>query len=243
MAKVERIGPHELWLGDCREILPTLGKVDCVVTDPPYGIRLNTATARSSRHRGQSFGLSGSADFDPVYGDDAPFDPANFVTARQSIIWGGNHFCGRLPDGSKWLIWDKRCGGTPDDNADCEMAWTNLGGPARIHRQVWRGFFRQGEENAAISGAKVHPTQKPIELMRWCVEQTDATTILDPFCGSGTTGVACVKLGRRFVGIEIDERYFEIACKRVSDAMRQPDMFVEQAKPAAVQLEMLKAAE
>jgi len=223
------IGDARLLLGDCMDILPTLGKVDAVITDPPYGVSANTRTASTGRHNGKSFGLSGSSDYLPVFGDDKPFDPAPLLSFDVSIIWGGNHFCSRLPDASKWLIWDKRCGGTPDDNADCEIAWTNLKGQARIHRQVWRGFFRQGVENAAISGAKLHPTQKPLALMVWCIEQAGAVgSILDPFMGSGTTGVAAIQLGRKFIGIEKEERYFEIACRRIDDAYRQGALFPSQ---------------
>lgn len=222
----EVIGDCTLYLGDCLDILPTLGKVDAIVTDPPYGIAVNTATVSSGRHNGTGFGLSGSSDFAPVQGDNQPFDARLFLNFKQVILWGGNHFSHHLQGGPKWLIWDKRCGGTPDDNADCEIAWSNLKGPARIHRQVWRGFFRQGEENASISGAKVHPTQKPISLMLWCISMTSGV-VLDPFMGSGTTGVACARLQRPFIGIEINEGYFDIACSRIQDAYSRPDMFIE----------------
>lgn len=229
----EIIGNSELYLGDCRDLMSTLTAIEAVVTDPPYGVNLNTKTASSSRHRGGAFGLDKSVDALPVHGDNAPFDPSPFTQFHEAILWGGNHFCSRLPDASKWLVWDKRCGGTPDDNADCEIAWTNLKGPARIHRQVWRGFFRQGVENASISGAKVHPTQKPIALMDWCVSMIAGSVILDPFMGSGTTGVACAKAGKHFIGVEIESRYFDIACKRIDQAQRQGDMFVQPAEVMA----------
>jgi site-specific DNA-methyltransferase (adenine-specific)/modification methylase len=223
-----------LYCGDCLEVLPTLGKFDAVVTDPPYGVSLNTKTASSGRHRGAHFGLKMSEDAPAIIGDDRPFDPAPILAlSLPTIMWGGNHFCNSLPGSACWLIWDKRCGGTPDDNADCEMAWTNLSGQARIHRQVWRGFFRQGVENASISGAKLHKAQKPEALMLWCIGMvSDARTILDPFMGSGTTGVAAVKLGRKFTGIEIDPGYFDIACRRIEAALKEPDMFIEPPKKA-----------
>jgi site-specific DNA-methyltransferase (adenine-specific) len=240
MSRVETIGDCRLYLGDCLEVLesfPLCFKVDAVITDPPYGISANTRTASTGRHNGASFGLSGSSDYLPVYGDDSPFDPTPLLKFGPAIIWGGNHFCSRLPDSSKWLIWDKRCGGTPDDNADCEIAWTNIKGPARIHRQVWRGFFREGVENAAISGAKVHPTQKPVALMKWCLEQAGKPAVtLDPYMGSGTTGVAAVEMGLGFIGIERDPAYFDIACKRIEQACAQRPLFAP--APAAAMQQM-----
>jgi site-specific DNA-methyltransferase (adenine-specific) len=229
MGRVERIGLATLYLGDCREIAPGLERPAAVISDPPYGVSLNTRTVSTNRHRGGEFGLSGSADFPEVVGDDAPFDAAAWQDAAAAVVlWGGNHF-GGMPSASRWLVWDKRCGGAPDDNADCEMAWTNVGGPARIHRQLWRGFFRQGEENAAIAGAKEHPTQKPVALMRWCIEQAKVPpggVILDPYMGSGSTGVAAVTMGHPFIGIEIEPRYFDTACRRIEQAQRQPDLLI-----------------
>ena len=231
--RVEKIGLATLYLGDCREIAPGLERPAAVISDPPYGVSLNTRTVSTNRHRGREFGLSGSSDFPEVFGDDAPFDPSVWCNAAPAVVlWGGNHF-GGMPSASRWLVWDKRCGGTPDDNADCELAWTNVGGPARIHRQVWRGFFRQGEENAAIAGAKDHPTQKPVALMRWCIEQAKVPPgglILDPYMGSGSTGVAAMQMRHPFIGIEIEERYFDIACRRIEEAQRQGDLFRDAAE-------------
>jgi len=147
--------------------------------------------------------------------DDEPADmswlPGYGVPA---IVWGGNYF--DLPPTRCLLVWDKNNDGR--DFAEFEMAWTNLDSVARIFRMRPMG----------MDGGKVHPTQKPIELMRWCVDKVpSAQTVLDPFMGSGTTGIAAVKLGRRFIGIEIDQRYFDIACRRIEDAAKQPDMFIE----------------
>ena len=237
--RVETIGLATLYLGDCREIAPTLERPAAVISDPPYGVALNTRTAGTRRHRGQAFGLTRSADFPAVIGDEAPFDVSCWLGAADAVVlWGANHF-GMMPGASRWLVWDKRCGGTPDDNADCELAWSNVGGPARIHRQVWRGFFREGEENAAVSGAKEHPTQKPVALMRWCIEQAKVPPgglILDPYMGSGSTGVAAVEMRHPFVGIEIEPRYFDIACRRIEAAQRQGDLLrdlPETQEPAA----------
>jgi site-specific DNA-methyltransferase (adenine-specific) len=162
--------------------------------------------------------------FRPVAGDDKPFDPAPLLGFKQVILWGANHFCDKLPGRPHWLIWDKREGTTQDDNADCELAWTNLKGPARIHRQLWRGMCRKGEENIAAgrNSWRLHPTQKPIDLMSWCISQAGMPhTVIDPYMGSGSTGVAAVRLGLKFIGVEVDEEYFEIACGRIEDAQRQ----------------------
>lgn len=191
------IGPHVLYQGDCREILPTLGKVGAVVTDPPYGIGIT----RSNRIA-VSRGLGGKC------WDDAPAD-LSVLPNVPSIIWGGNYF--ELPPTRAPLVWDKNNAGR--DFADFEMAWTNLDMVAR--RFIMRPMN--------MDGGKLHPTQKPISLMEWCLGFLPAAdTILDPFMGSGTTGVACVREGRNFIGIELDPGYFDIACERIRKEMAQP---------------------
>lgn len=221
--KVEHLAEGvTLYLGDCREILPTLPKVDAVVTDPPYGIGFVHSGKGGKLARSTTFG--GVA----IVGDDAPFDPSPWLSFPSVILFGANHFADKLPPSPNWLVWDKREGVCSNDQADCEMAWTNLKGPARLTRHLWNGMLKASERGES----RVHPTQKPVEVMRWCIEQIGgADVILDPFMGSGTTGVAAVKLGRKFIGIEIEERYFSIACKRISDALKQPDMFIEKPKP------------
>jgi len=218
----ETIGDARLILGDCREVLPTLGKVDAVVTDPPYGIGYVHGGRRGKLARGVS-----------IIGDDAPFDPSSFLGFSRVVLFGANHFADKLPASANWLIWDKRDGVCRNDQADCEMAWTNLKGPARLIRHLWSGVLKDSERGEI----RVHPTQKPIAVMQWVIEQaTDTThTILDPFMGSGTTGVACAKLGREFIGIEIDASYFAIACRRIDDAYKQPRLFAD-AAPKPVQL-------
>ena len=195
----------DIYLGDCREILPTLPKVDLVLTDPPYGIGYRTSASRSV--------LAQAHDFSPVYGDDEPFDPSPLLRFPRLIIWGGNHFADKLPASPTWLIWDKRCGIAQNDSADCEIAWSNLGGPARVYRHLWMGMLRDSE-----NGETYHPNQKAIALMRWCIELAgdDIQTVLDPFMGSGTTLRAAKDLGRRAIGIEIEEKYCEIAVKRLA---------------------------
>lgn len=215
----EVIGNQTLYLGDCLAVMPLLGRVDAVVTDPPYGI--------GYVHSGGGGRLARSTvNLKPVIGDDAPFDPSPWVK-QPAILWGGNHFADKLPATQSWLTWDKRCADYSNDQADCEMAWTNLGFPARMFRHMWNGMLRGSESKVA----RVHPTQKPVALMEWCLGfLPDAKTILDPFMGSGTTLVACQKLGRHGIGIELDPDYFDIACRRVDEAARQPDLLIPETR-------------
>ena len=210
MSRVETIGDATLYLGDCLEILPTLGKVDAVVTDPPYGIGFGAKHTKWSANRGVILG-----DWDGEVPDVTPL----LSVAKDVIIWGGERF--NLPVTRGWLTWAK-----PDAAptfASTEFAWTNRDRPARHF------VYSVGATNGERVG---HPTQKPLALMKWCLGfLPDAHTILDPFMGSGTTGVACAKLGRKFIGIEIDPGYFEIACERIRKAYDQPDFFVDRPKP------------
>jgi DNA modification methylase len=202
--KVE-IGQSTLYLGDCINLLPMITKVDAVVTDPPYGISI-TKSNRLCKSRG----------FKDTGWDDKPpsTELINAIISKgnQAILWGGNYF--NLPPTRCFLAWDKLNEGR--DFADLEIAWTNLDKVARI--------FRMRPMN--MDGGKVHPTQKPIALMQWCIDKIDGNTILDPFMGSGSTGVACAKMGKTFIGIEREQKYFDIACKRIEDAYAQADMFI-----------------
>jgi len=221
--RVETIGDCTLYLGDCLEVMPTLGKVGAVCTDPPYGIALNVDGTRFSGGSEQSKLKRGKGKaYDAtILNDDRPFDPSPLLVGERQIIWGWNNFPDMLPRGAA-LVWLKR-----NDDAfgsflsDAELAWFSSGHGVYCFRDL---------SNAGISNDRQHPTQKPVPLMSWCVEKTSGT-ILDPYMGSGTTGVACVKLGRRFIGIEIEPKYFDIACRRIEDAYKQPDMFVKRPKP------------
>lgn len=231
----ETIGDCRLILGDCLEVLPTLGPVDAVVTDPPYGIALNTDNSRFSggdtasvKRRGSGVGTSGGA---PIHGDTEPVDPSFLASVgNEQIIWGWNNYPDRLPRGA-CLIWIKR-----NDAAfgsflsDAETAWYSRGHGVYCFRDL---------SNNGATRSRAHPTQKPLPLMEWCVSRTRGDTILDPFMGSGTTGVACVNLGRRFIGIEIDETYFDIACRRIEEAYRQPRLFDEEPAPKQIQRSLL----
>jgi site-specific DNA-methyltransferase (adenine-specific)/modification methylase len=212
------IGNATLYLGDCRDILPTLGKVDAVVSDWPYGIG-EAAGKNASRSA-----LAVAKDYGDDKWDDNPID-AELVAltraaGRWNILFGGNYY--ECPPTSCWLIWDKENGTT--DFADCELAWTNLPKAVRRLRYMWNGMLRANGEARGD-----HPTQKPIGVMKWAIGLLPEPneTILDPFMGSGTTGVAAVQMGRKFIGIEREERYFQIARKRIEDAQRQGDMFIK----------------
>ena len=207
------IGNATLYLGDCLDVLPTLPKVDAVITDPPYGINENSKKVAS---RVNAAAAKDYGDFD---WDKKP-PAAELIQAIRDrgefqAFFGGNYFA--LPPTSCWLVWDKLNSG---DFADCELAWTNW--PKAVRRLQWRwnGMIRQGNEE------RYHPTQKPLEVMKWVIELCPkAQTILDPFMGSGTTGVAAIQLGRSFIGIEREPKYFDIACKRIEQAVAQGQLF------------------
>ena len=211
----EVIGDATLYLGDCLEIMPTLGNVDAVVTDPPYGI---SEAAGKNKSRSN---LATAKDYGYSEWDAKPCSPEIITLMREisqyQIIFGGNYFA--LPLSSCWLVWDKMNGNS--DFADCELAWTNLPQAVRLIQWRWHGMIRKGREQRS------HPTQKPLGVMGWCIQQlpNDTQTILDPFMGSGTTGVACMNLGHKFIGIEIEPKYFDIACKRIDQAQRQGQLF------------------
>lgn len=216
------IGDCQLYLGDCLEILPTLGKVDAVVTDPPYGL--------ADKHDGGSW-KKGAKTFDMNRPPKKIFDIILDISKEQ-IIFGGNYFTDYLRPSMRWLIWDKGLSGFTA--SDFEMAWTSQ--HAATRRIIYsagneRGFAPKSTEDKKYINN--HPTQKPVGVMKWCIDfLPDANIILDPFMGSGTTGVACAKMGRKFIGIEMEPKYFDIACKRIEQAYAQPDMFVEPPKKA-----------
>ena len=199
------IGNATLFLGDCREILPTLPRVDAVITDPPYGIGMHGGKIGLATYETLSEWDNRPADVKPILDLGVP-----------TIIWGGNYF--HVPPAKCWLVWDKETQGVTTF-ADCELAWTNLDGSVRMVRHLWSGPYMKVKE------VRDHPTQKPVRVMQWCVEKTKSTIILDPFMGSGTTGVACMNLGRKFIGIEIEPTYFATSCERIENAQRQGRLF------------------
>ncbi len=190
-----------LYHGDCREIVPLLGRFDLILTDPPYGIGYE-----ASRYPGSSF-------VGVMHGDNLDFCPEFLLgISIDAIIWGGNNFANKLPIGG-WLVWDKRCCEKADAmfGSPFELAWCSKEDRYKIAR-----ILHGGVVNADGEHKRVHPTQKPIALMKWCITLAgDAQTILDPFAGSGTTGRAAKDLGRKCTLIEREERYCEIAAKRM----------------------------
>jgi DNA modification methylase len=189
---------------DAAQVLPRLPADGFVLTDPPYGIDLDTDYGGK---------MIGGNKHDRVLNDDRPFDPSPLLRFKRAILWGANNYASRLPDDGRWLCWDKV---TRNDLnmriAEMELAWTNCINRPRVFRHLWSGAYRDSEQRTAY-----HPCQKPVALMLWCLNLVpDAGLILDPYAGSGTVGVAAIRLGRRYIGVELDERYVAVARERLS---------------------------
>jgi len=194
-----------LYLGDCLAIAPTLAGIDAVISDPPYGMSWDTNTTRFSggtaiRVRGKDWGS-------PIAGDTEPFDPSPWLRYGRVVMFGSNHYAERLPVGTT-LVWVKRNDSSFQSFlSDAELAWMSGGHGVYCFRDV-----------PNINDRGSHPTQKPVPLMAWCIKIAKiepAATVLDPYMGSGTTGVACLRTGRNFIGIEIDPKHFSTACERI----------------------------
>ena len=219
------IGNADLYLGDCREVLPLLPACDLILTDPPYGIG-------ADRQRNNQ--KNGWVDYGAEGWDKERPSPWLFglmrEKAKECVIWGGNYFTDLLPPSMRWLVWDK--GQRNFSLADCEFAWSSQQAAARVLTLPRAEALQDGKE---------HPTQKPVRLMTWCLDMhPKAMTVCDPFMGSGTTGVAAVKMGKRFLGIEREPKFFEVACKRIEDAQRMGDMFGHGDDYDAVEREQLR---
>ena len=201
-----------LYHGDCLEILPDLGEVGSVVTDPPYGIERFKKGFGTTRFKGHGAEKKG------IEWDKRPDQQdLNLLIelSQEQIIWGANNFT--LPESEYFLVWDKMQ--TVDNFASAELAYTNIKQPAK----VFRYSIHQHNQDEKV---KAHPTQKPVRLMEWCLSFLKAEGIvLDPYMGSGTTGVACANMSRKFIGIEIDKGYFDKACERIDAAYAQGRLF------------------
>lgn len=231
--RIERIGDATLYLGDCREILPTLGKADAVVTDPPYGIDGGSGTVGKSRAHKHTY-----ASF-----NDTPENvKKNIVSATTAALFvcGGR---GVVIPGPKCFMFYPQpdAFGSVYQPATCSLSiWGRAssqpifyyGRPPRIGKEIGETTYTVTRADA--EGAEGHPCPKPLSLMKRLVSLASdvGETVLDPFMGSGTTGVAAAKLGRKFVGIEVEPEYFDIACRRIEAAYKQPDMFIHKSKPA-----------
>lgn len=218
-------GGITIYHGDCRDVLPSIAQADAMITDPPYGCGLSVDYAKRFKPGvgdwWNRLDRSGNPRHVALHGDSEPFDPAHLLAfgAPAKVLWGGNWFANRLPESGGWWVWDKRNGRRDVSEADWpmgegEIAWANIGKGVRIFRHTWFGLIRDSEP-----GSHLHPTQKPVALMAWCIEQAKVPAgglIVDPYCGSGPTLRAAKDSGRRAIGVEIEEHYCEKAAKRLS---------------------------
>ena len=260
--RIETIGDCTLYLADCLDVMKNMGKcahladtgycscygtrvsacsgckkyrpkvVGCVVTDPPYGIGMASGMGgggadSTRRYKRKPRQYSGSWDRKRASGQCIS---KMVAISKAQVIWGGSYFADILGCGGMWLVWNKL--NSMPSYSDAELAWTSITG------NTVKMFTKCSNGLASLdNGERFHPTQKPVSLMEWCIKKTQGT-VLDPFMGSGTTGVACVNLGRKFIGIEIDPDYFEIACRRIEEAYQQPRLF-EDKQPEPEQGDLL----
>lgn len=230
--RCEVIGNATLHLADWRDVPQALAGVAAIVSDPPYGIAYQRGSGGRGRHN--------KACTAPIHGDNEPFDPAPVLAAAPRVLlWGADHYRVRLPEGGSWLCWDKSCGVGPADSFnDAEFAWTSVEGVKRtVHRQLWKGVASRGAD-ALGKSERFHVSQKPRELMHWCIGLLGlepGSLICDPYMGSGSTGIAALEMGYRFVGVEIDPGHFATACRRLEAAATQAALFDHEPAPRAEQ--------
>lgn len=220
VVRKEVIGDATLYLGDCREIAPTLEGVDCVVTDPPYGMAHDTDSTRFSG--GKRKHGDGRDDWGSIAGDSQPFDPSPWIGYQNVVIWGYQHFAQKVPVGTvlAWIKRSEKLYGT--FLSDAELAWRKGGHGVYCYHKEFPPPSRTVEHDG---NCVAHPTQKPVGLMEWCLGRAPGNLTLDPYMGSGTTMLACMNMGRPCIGIEIEPRYFDIACQRIDAASRQQRLF------------------
>lgn len=207
----------ELYLGDSLEIAPSLHGVDAVISDPPYGIGYNASVPS----RGNT---TGNVNLGKIIGDDVPFDPSPWLKYSAVVLWGANNYAGKLPHG-RWLAWNKLGPLEPwDQFSDVEFAWHSERGADKIFSHLWKGMCQAG---AGIK--RIHPTQKPVPLMAWCMDQAKVpggAVVLDPYMGSGSTIIAAIRTGRKAIGIEKDPEHFKNAVERIKRELAQGDLFL-----------------
>lgn len=204
-----------LYNADCLDVLPHLSGVAAVVTDPPYGIAHRRGSC-GDRGKGLTRGAGRIAN------DDRPFDPSPWLQ-WPCVLWGANWYADKLPGGC-WLIWDKQERGGSGDFSEVEVAWCSRGKAIKVFRHMWLGVQRASQ----VGEPRRHPTEKPVALMRWCLERLRlpaGSVVLDPYAGSMTTGVACARLGLRFIGCEVDPVHFGTGLDRLRRVTAEPPLF------------------
>lgn len=232
------IGNATLYCADSLELLRAgvFGKIGAIVSDPPYGIGYQHGGARNKTGVGRTIGGRHlPSKVDRIVGDDAPFDPTIWIESAprsdekkysgygraRILLWGADNFMQHLPSGGTMLAWDKHVGRGPNDSfADCEWAWCGVDAKREVFRHLWKGAVtrKTGEDSMGGHFRRHHVSQKPVELMRWCIDKVRPLAglpVLDPYMGSGTTGVAAMTFGLPFIGCEIDPDHFDIAVKRL----------------------------
>jgi len=217
-----------LYCGDCLEVMADLPRKAAVISDVPYGMAWDTDSKRFTGGQRDVGRGEGRSDWGAIPGDDEPFDPEPWLAFDEAILWGSNHYAARLPVGTT-LIWLKKpphLYGT--FLSDAEVGFKKGGYGVYCHFEQFPPPSRIAEHDGK---SPAHPTQKPIGLMAWCVDLTKSELVIDPYMGSGSSGIAAIKRGRQFIGIELQERFFDIACRRIEAALKQPDMFIEPPKP------------
>jgi site-specific DNA-methyltransferase (adenine-specific) len=218
---MEQITPDvTIYLGDAYELITQFPSEAALITDPPYG---QDYKSHHNSGRKPSNMVRKDGNFDPILGDDQPFDPSPFLRFSTVCLWGANFYTDKLPASRGWLIWDKLAGKTPCDSSDCELAWTNRDMPVRMFTHLWRGIMRAGEENI-VHSPKLHPNQKPVALMQWCLQVLSipaGTPIVDAFMGSASLGVACYRMGYPYFGLEQDPIHYQTAKTRLIKETQQ----------------------
>jgi len=217
-------GSVRLILGNCLQVLPMLSGIDAVVTDPPYGI--------GYQHSGGGGGFVATRFAEPIRGDDKPFDPSPWLAFPVVAMFGADHYAQRLPAYGTWIAWDKSLGiGPADAFADCEFVWTNQRVKRNVLRVLWKGCAntKKNEDSKYKGGVvRMHPSQKPLDLLVALLDRCKipaGATVLDGYSGSGSLAIACIRTGRRFIGIEIERKYWEIAVRRCQAELDRHPLF------------------
>ena len=220
-------GRVALYLGDCLELLPTLEGVEAIISDPPYGMNWNTDSTRFSGGRRSSLRGQGVDDYAPIHGDEMPFDPRPWLTYDKVVLFGSNHYSALLPVGTT-LVWQKKHEHQFGSFlSDAEVAWMK-GGHGVYCKRDTSHLALNGDGSPSRPCERIHPSQKPIPLMAWCMDKAkvpEGATVLDPYMGSGSTIIAAIRTGQKAIGIEKDPEHFKNAVERIKRELAQGDLF------------------